>query len=150
MENKSIEGRIEECLALFNSVKSKTGDERIALGILQEVKKDMRTAQIHDERKNGNGNSSWNRSVESIPATASQVNYLKKLGVEVPVHLTKKAAPELIDEAKEKKEESKSDSLFPRFEPISIPWYFSPIETWLEGNDEWQERPLSERDLYGY
>ena len=111
MKTETIQQRVDEYLKLYDDIKDRTGDERIALSILQEVNKDIRMAQIREERENGNDK----------PATEKQLNYLKKLGVDVSVDLTKKQASALIDEALEK--ESEQDSFRVALENITIPWH---------------------------
>ena len=150
MENKTIEARIEECLKLLGDIKAKVGDERTALAILQEVKRDIRGERAGEDRKNGNGYSASKQSGEYIPATGSQVNYLKKLGVEVPKALTKEAASELIDEAKANKGESNSDSLLQTMAPISFPQYRSQVGIWADPIGDLADTYWADRDLYGF
>ena len=99
MENKAIQTRVDECLALFDKIKARTGDERSALTILQEVNKDVRMAQIRAERENGH------HSDENRGASSKQLAYLKRLGVEIPANLTSKQASALIDNALGKESE---------------------------------------------
>ena len=150
MENKNIEERIEECLKLLARIKAKVGDERTALAILQEVKKDMRGQQASEDRRGGNGQPDPAPGSVEIPATASQVNYLKRLGVEVPLHLTKRAASALIDEAKEGRRESDSDCPSRAAEPVSFSRGSQQFQIWAEPVDDLVETYWGERDLYGY
>ena len=94
---------VESYLKLYNDIKARTGDERTAMAILQEVNKDVRMAQIRAERENGNGNGNGNS--DNQPASPRQKSYLKRLGVEIPAGLNKKRASELIDEAVAKEAE---------------------------------------------
>ena len=122
MDEQTRKQAIDNYLKLFDDIKARTSDERTALGILQEVNKDIRMAQIRAERNGDNSNG------DAAPATVRQKNYLKRLGVKIPAGLTKQQASALIDEELEK--ESEQDS-FPvecsslEFEPqsIRIPWH---------------------------
>ncbi|MFC1783454.1 hypothetical protein ACFL02_07695 [Planctomycetota bacterium] len=86
--NQSIQAKSENYLELFEEMKKKTGDERIAMSLLQEVSKDRRMEEIREEREMKNGE----------PATTRQLQFMKKLGIEVPPGATKKQASMLIDE----------------------------------------------------
>jgi len=123
MENEIIKAKIEEYLKLLADIKARTGDDRTALSILQEVNKDFRMAQIRAERENGNGGNK-----DDGPATVRQKDYLRRLGVKMPVNMTKKQASSLIDEALEKESEQDSSQKPVRKEVqgISIPWYALP------------------------
>ena len=122
MESEIIKAKIEEYLKLLADIKAKTGDERTALSILQEVNKDLRMAQIRVDRENGNGNG------DDRPATDRQKDYLRKLGVKIPANVTKKQASSLIDEALEKESEQDSSQkpVKSGIQSISIPWYALP------------------------
>jgi len=114
-----INKRIEEYLTLFEGIKARTGDERSAVVILQEVNKDLRMAQIREERaSNGNGNS----QKEDAPATQKQRDYLRRLGVNAPAELTKKEASGLIDEALAKESEEDFSPAPYADANITIPW----------------------------
>lgn len=86
--NQNIQAKLDKYLDLFEELKQKTGDEKTALTLLQEVSKDRRMEEIREERENKN----------SEPATARQLKFMKKLGIEVPPGITKKEASILIDE----------------------------------------------------
>ena len=101
MEQEMKQQAVESYLKLYNDIKARTGDERTAMAILQEVNKDIRMAQIRAERESGNGKSNG----DDQPASPRQKNYLKRLGVEIPAGLNKKRASELIDEAVAKETE---------------------------------------------
>lgn len=107
METKTLHERVKEYLELFQAIRQRTGDDRAAVAILQEVNKDIRMEQIRQERANGvefgNG---WNGGDE--PATERQLSYLKNLGVQVDGKLTKKKASAMIDEELEKATEEDS------------------------------------------
>ena len=90
--NKTLwDVKVAEYLDLVRDLRSKFGDDHTALTILQEVKKDLRMAQIQQERSTGVIDVDY-------PATERQRMYLNKLGVVVPERLTKKEASALIDE----------------------------------------------------
>jgi len=118
MGNDTIGKKVDEYLRLLGDIKKKTGDESVALVILQQVMKDVRGARIHEERSN-----KANGFQLSIPATAGQLAYLKKLGAETPEGLSKMEASDLIDKLKE----SRSDSLLNSEEMLNK-WYASMLE----------------------
>ena len=86
--NPNIQGKLEKYLELFQEIRGKVDDERTALTLLQEVSKDRRMEQIKEEREMKNGE----------PATTRQLQFMKKLGIEIPPGVTKKQASMLIDE----------------------------------------------------
>ena len=114
-----INKRIEEYLTLFEGIRARTGDERSAVAILQEVKKDLRMAQMREERAS---NSNGNGQREDAPATQKQRDYLRRLGVNAPEELTKKEASGLIDEALAKESEEDSSPAPHKDANITIPW----------------------------
>jgi hypothetical protein len=83
----NVEARLEGYLELLNEIKGKVGDEATAARILSELAKDVRMEQIREERQ-----------VHAEPATARQLQFMKKLGVEIEPGLTKAEASRLIDE----------------------------------------------------
>jgi hypothetical protein len=90
MVDQNMLGRAEKYLELYNAIKAKTsGDDRLALTVLQEVTKDRRMDEMREEREQRNGE----------PATPKQLQFLKKLGVEVRPGITKREASMRIDEA---------------------------------------------------
>ena len=119
MSVNTLKEKVEEYLELLKEIKQKTGDERTALAILQEVNKDVRMDRISFERTNKDP---W---AGAKPASARQMNFLKKLGVEVPDVLTKEAASALIDEelGKQSKEESSRDLEARVQENVPLPWF---------------------------
>ena len=83
-----MQSKLDEYMRLLEQIKQKTGDERTAVSLLQELSKDRRAAEIHEER-----------GVEqSQPATEKQKNFMKKLGIKFPDTVTKQEASTLIDE----------------------------------------------------
>ena len=75
-------------MKLLDDIKARVSDERTAVVILQEVNKDVRMAQIREERE----------IAADEPATEKQKGFLKKLGVDLPAKMTKREASALIDE----------------------------------------------------
>lgn len=89
IETKKIEGY----LALFNEIEKRTGDDAVALAILEQIGKDTRMAALQArERANGSEGA-------DVPATSKQLAFLARLGVPVEPGLTKQGASALIDEA---------------------------------------------------
>jgi hypothetical protein len=86
--NQNIQAKLDKYLDLFEELKQKTNDERTALTLLQEVSKDRRMEEIREEREVKN----------SEPATTKQLNFMKKLGIDVLPGITKREASMLIDE----------------------------------------------------
>ena len=89
MVEGNMTAKAEKYLNLYQELRKKTGDDRAAQSILAEVAKDLRMDEMREERQLRNAE----------PATAKQLQYLKKLGIEVKPGLTKKEASGLIDEA---------------------------------------------------
>jgi len=88
-----MQSKLEEYLKLLEQIKQKTGDERTAVSLLQEVSKDRRSAEIREERETKNNGTSDNE-----PATEKQKQFMKKLGIKFPAAVTKQEASMLIDE----------------------------------------------------
>jgi hypothetical protein len=84
-----IMAKVDKYIGLFEEVKNKVGDERIAMSIIQEVDKDRRMDEMREEREARNGE----------PATRRQLEYMKTLGIDATPGVTKKQASLLIDEA---------------------------------------------------
>jgi|GEM_PF-5969201 len=83
----NIQTNVNEYAFLLELIKAKfNGSDAIV--ILQEMRKDARTAAMQKGYKN------------DMPATSKQLGYLKGLGVEIPENLTKKQASKLIEDAK--------------------------------------------------
>jgi len=85
--DQNIQAKLDKYLDLFEELKQKTNDERTALTLLQEVSKDRRMEEMREEREAKNGE----------PATTKQMNYMKKLAINIPQGITKKEASKLID-----------------------------------------------------
>ena len=86
--NTNTQGKLEGYLELFEEIKSRVKDDILARTILGEVSKDRRMEQIREEREMKNGEL----------ATTRQLQFMKKLGLEIPSGITKKQASLLIDE----------------------------------------------------
>lgn len=84
-------------VVLFENVKSRVGSDDVALAIVEQVSKDARVERMNA----GNGNSHTSRASSGVlgdqPATAKQLGYLTKLGVDFGEGLTKQQASNLID-----------------------------------------------------
>ena len=80
---------IDEYATLLEQIRKRFGNDADAMIVLQEIRKDVRMKNIQQE-KSLNSN---------VPATESQIAYLKRLGAEIPEGLTKKQASRLIDAA---------------------------------------------------
>ena len=83
----SKQARLDSYLELLSEIKAKVGDEATAARILTELAKDERMEQIREERAN-----------RAEPATTKQLQFMKKLGVQVPTGVSKSEASRLIDE----------------------------------------------------
>ena len=88
-----MQSKLDEYLRLLEQIKQKTGDERTAVSLLQEVSKDRRSAEIREERETKNSDTN-----NSEPATEKQKQFMKKLGIKFPATVTKQEASMLIDE----------------------------------------------------
>jgi len=78
---------IDQYVELYDAIQEKTGNDAIAMAILQELGKDMRLSRFAETGSNG-------------PATEKQKSYLTDLGIEFSDSITKKDASELIDQSK--------------------------------------------------
>jgi hypothetical protein len=89
MEN-ALQPKIDNYLDLLDKIKAKVQDERTAVSLLSEICKDNRMEQMRKERE----------QQASEPASRKQIQYLKKLGVDIHEYpkLTKEQASKLIDE----------------------------------------------------
>ena len=90
MEQKTNEAKLQSYIKTYEQIRRQVPDDYTATAILQEMAKDARMQQIRAERM---------EQAETIPATEKQIAYLQRLGVEVPNHLTKEEASQLIDDA---------------------------------------------------
>lgn len=86
--DQNMQAKLDNYVELFQEIKQKTGDERTALTLLQEVSKDRRMKEIREEREMRN-----NRS-----ATERQKRFMDDLGIQYLETVTKQEASVLIDE----------------------------------------------------
>lgn len=86
--DENIQTKLDNYLELFEELKQKTGDERAALTLLQEVAKDRRMEEIRQEKEGRNNQ----------PATEKQKRFMDDLGIQYPKTVTKQEASVLIDE----------------------------------------------------
>ena len=89
--------RVAHYLKLFEEVKAKVDDDAVAMGILEQVGKDSRVEKMSGLR-NGNRQGTSTEFGEQT-ATEKQLGFLRRLGVEIPVGVSKREASRLIDEA---------------------------------------------------
>jgi hypothetical protein len=75
-------------LELFDAIKAKISNEQIAITVLQEVAKDVRSDRRSEEHEANN----------SQPASERQKKFMKKLGIKYPADVTKLEASAMIDE----------------------------------------------------
>jgi hypothetical protein len=75
-------------VALFDLISERMEDVTVAIAILQEMSKDRRSQQMHEEQETKN----------SEAATERQKKFMKKLGIKYPENVTKVEASTLIDE----------------------------------------------------
>lgn len=91
-----IKQKLHSYMQLFNEIETETGDAKTARALLAEIAKDMRIADMQRTRQPKN----------NMPATQSQVNYLKYLGATIPQGMTRAQASKLIDSTKTMKDEA--------------------------------------------
>ncbi len=93
MNGEDIQAQVDFYADAFEKANAKLGNAELASLIVQQIGKDLRTAQI----QGGSGNSG--NSNGDVPATPKQLAYLQRLGINVPAGLSKQQASELIDKA---------------------------------------------------
>lgn len=105
-----IEGA-EPYIELFEALRNRVGDDQIAIGIMHEVSKDRRAAQIRAERQamlreygskpsgDAEGEQRASREAKNRAASSKQIEYLRKLGVQPTVNMSSFEASQAIDEA---------------------------------------------------
>lgn len=89
MVTYEIQGKLSFYVDAFEEAKRQVGDAHVAAVLVQELAKDARMNQIQKDRQ------SFNEGA----ATNKQIEYLRKLGVQIPLGLNKKEASEMIDGA---------------------------------------------------
>lgn len=93
MNGEEIQMKVDFYADAFEKANAKLGNVELASLIVQQIGKDLRTAQIQGSSGNS-GNSNGD-----VPATPKQLAYLERLGVPFEEGISKKQASELIDEA---------------------------------------------------
>ncbi len=86
--DKNIQTKVDGYLDIFQDIRRKTSDDKIALALLQEVSKDRRSDEIKQEKELRNNQ----------PATEKQRKFMDSLGIKYPKSVTKQEASVLIDE----------------------------------------------------
>jgi hypothetical protein len=86
-----VQSKISEYLELIEAIREEVDDPLAAMTILQELRKDMRSEEIRQNRPYV--------STGDLPATEAQIGYVKRLGGDVPEKgMTRSQASKLIDE----------------------------------------------------
>jgi hypothetical protein len=86
-----LDEKASEYLEMIQGLKDKVSDEEAACAIIQEATKDLRMAQIREERSN------TMVAGDDESATPRQISFINRLGVRIPAELTKTEASALID-----------------------------------------------------
>jgi hypothetical protein len=96
IETQSIDERVDHYVRLFETIRSKVGDDELSAIILEQCGKDMRVAQMREsEQRSDNGSARGDSS-----ATPKQLAFLERLQVKyIPQNLTRAKASQMIDEA---------------------------------------------------
>lgn len=97
MTNETRQTQLEEYVAMYGTLKARTGDAVSAVAILQEMARDARREKARQERQDGK--SVGRDSPGNAPATQKQLDWLQDLGVPVARDCTKAQASEMIDQA---------------------------------------------------
>ena len=84
----NFEDKVDSYIELYDSIREKCESDSAAIAIFQEAGKDRRSEQIREERENKNHE----------PATDKQKRFMKSLGIDFPVGVTKKEASALLDQ----------------------------------------------------
>ena len=99
MEQTQLTSKIDFYVEAFERVREKTGDDKVAAIIVEQLGKDERTAVMRGDQSRSAGKQVSNGDA---PATEKQIDFLRTLGVEdIPDGLTRRRASEMIDEARE-------------------------------------------------
>ncbi len=96
MDNET-QANIDEYLAVYERVNPVVKNAEVTAAIIDQIGKDSRCSWMINGRSNGNDHSIGNGDV---PATEKQIEFMKRLNIEVPTDCTKQEASKLIDEAK--------------------------------------------------
>lgn len=99
MNMEALKKEASEYVALLDDLRIRLGDTESALAVLDQIGKDRRVRMMAT-RDHGFvvGNGLSNNGDE--PATPKQLGLLRRLGINPPAGLTKKAASTLIDESR--------------------------------------------------
>jgi hypothetical protein len=94
----NMQDTLKQYLELYEKARVKVSDDSIAMGLVEQVGKDLRVQAM---RRDSAGEQN---AGETQFATDKQIGFLKKLGVSVnsSERLTKAQASKLIDEAQER------------------------------------------------
>lgn len=101
----------EPYIELFSELRNRVGDDAVALGIMHEVAKDRRGALMRAERQarlddfeqesgddEAEDQPSERPNSRNRPASAKQIEYIRKLGGAPGVNLSSYEASEMIDQ----------------------------------------------------
>lgn len=84
---------IDYYIDLLEKIRERVGNTAESIAILAEIRADQRTQRTTEKRVVSG----------SMPATESQIGYLRRLGAEIPEEgLTRQKASQMIDEQKER------------------------------------------------
>ena len=105
METEEIKNKLSTYMDAYSLALKKLGDTEAALGVVQELGKDLRTEAIRSEwqrgiavRKADRASGANGDAGDGVEATPKQLAFLKRLGVkETPA--SKQEASEMIDNA---------------------------------------------------
>lgn len=95
IETHFLDERINHYVRLFDTIRSKVGDDQLSAIILEQCGKDMRVAQMREsDQRSDNGSVRGGSS-----ATPRQLAFLERLQVQhIPQNLTRAQASQMIDE----------------------------------------------------
>ena len=88
MMKEEMQNKLDFYLEAFQAAKRHVNNDQVAAIIVQELAKDARMVQQRNHEPS-----------QTESATSKQIEYLKKLGVTIPIGLTKQGASGLIDTA---------------------------------------------------
>lgn len=96
MIDEETQTRLDQYIEAYEAALRRVQIEQVAVALVQETAKDTRTGRIQQERRTG---TPAGAPGQNLPATAKQIAFLQRLGVDVPQHLSKAEASAMIDEA---------------------------------------------------
>ena len=106
-----IQPKIEEYVRLLDQIKEKFGEGDDSLTILQEIRKDIRTSYIRQQKGH----------YYQFPATEKQIAYLKALGMAIHEGLTSNQASTLIEKTKAAKNQHSKETQKPEVDVVKTP-----------------------------